>query len=417
MKLYRPFAGTFCVSILLLMIFLFGTIYSLPNNFSNQPVRVSPRSIKIRVLLREYDTRNNHSFDVDTNGGVIVQSVPQTKQGYHCNKKNLCVKIKKNELYFQEGKSRRGKALKDEMILLPKNGTVTINGMKCGGHVSLKLDVKRKKLYVINTLDLDDYVYSVLLYESYQTWPLGMQKVQAIVSRTYALHCMMANKRSGHLPYDIKNNNFHQRYRGTHNYNHLMQAVDETKNLVLTHNDKIVVSMFDACCGGVVPARIKGFNFEEAPYLARKKACHYCKKYKLYSWKGETTVKKFIDGLRSHGPLKKRLQNIGEVRGLKTKERDKAGVLHKFEIQGERRQVCVSGKEIWNAISGTFKSKCITMRKEKHRLFYWGKGFGHHIGLCQRGARELVRKGWGTDKILGFYYPGTKVKKLQVVLK
>jgi SpoIID/LytB domain protein len=417
MKLSRLFSGTFCVSIFIFLHFSFGPLCAGQSKSIASTRQISPRSIKIRVLLREYDIRKNHSFNIETNGGVIVHSVPQTKNGYTCKNPKLCVKVKRKELYFQEGKTRRGKALKDEMILLPLNKTMTINDMKCVGHITLKLDVKRKKLYVINTLDLDDYVYSVLFYESYQSWPLKMQKVQAIVSRTYALHCMMTNKRRGRLPYDIKNNNFHQRYRGTHNYNHLMQAVSETKNLVLTHNGKIIVSMFDACCGGVVPAKIKGFNFKEAPYLARKKACQHCKKYKLYKWKGETTVQHFVDGLRSYGPLKKRLRNLGNIRGLKTKERDKAGLLRQFEIQGERRQVTVSGKEIWNSMGETFKSQSITMRKEKHRLFYWGKGFGHHIGLCQRGARELVRKGWEPKKILNFYYPGTEVKKLQVVLK
>ena len=63
---------------------------------------ISPVSIRIRVLLREYDTRKNHSFTVETHGGVVVHSVPQTKLGYVCEKPSLRVKIKKNELYFQE---------------------------------------------------------------------------------------------------------------------------------------------------------------------------------------------------------------------------------------------------------------------------------------------------------------------------
>ena len=41
-----------------------------------------------------------------------------------------------------------------------------------------------------------------------------------------------------------------------------------------------------------------------------------------------------------------------------------------------------------------------------------GTGYGHHIGLCQWGARELVSQGWDYKKILHFYYPDTTFMKL-----
>ena len=41
-----------------------------------------------------------------------------------------------------------------------------------------------------------------------------------------------------------------------------------------------------------------------------------------------------------------------------------------------------------------------------------GKGHGHHMGLCQWGAREMVRLGWEYEDILEFYYPDTQLMKL-----
>ncbi|MBF4161810.1 SpoIID/LytB domain-containing protein [Nocardioides acrostichi] len=37
-----------------------------------------------------------------------------------------------------------------------------------------------------------------------------------------------------------------------------------------------------------------------------------------------------------------------------------------------------------------------------------GKGFGHGKGLSQYGAKARAEAGWGYQRILGFYYPGTK---------
>ncbi len=42
-----------------------------------------------------------------------------------------------------------------------------------------------------------------------------------------------------------------------------------------------------------------------------------------------------------------------------------------------------------------------------------GKGWGHGVGLSQWGARALAEQGWGWEKILNHYYPGTSIKKVK----
>jgi len=39
-----------------------------------------------------------------------------------------------------------------------------------------------------------------------------------------------------------------------------------------------------------------------------------------------------------------------------------------------------------------------------------GRGRGHGVGLCQDGAHELARRGWGRAQILEHYYPATSVQ-------
>ena len=42
-----------------------------------------------------------------------------------------------------------------------------------------------------------------------------------------------------------------------------------------------------------------------------------------------------------------------------------------------------------------------------------GKGYGHHLGICQWGARYMVDAGWNYQRILQFYYPGADFMKLK----
>ncbi|MEY3462528.1 MAG: hypothetical protein RLZZ468_306 [Cyanobacteriota bacterium] len=46
------------------------------------------------------------------------------------------------------------------------------------------------------------------------------------------------------------------------------------------------------------------------------------------------------------------------------------------------------------------------------RWRFQGGGFGHGAGLSQAGAIELAARGWGVDRILAHYYPGTSLLRL-----
>lgn len=50
--------------------------------------------------------------------------------------------------------------------------------------------------------------------------------------------------------------------------------------------------------------------------------------------------------------------------------------------------------------------------EKKKKIIFKGVGFGHHLGLCQWGAREMVRDGWDYKRVLQFYYPDTYLMKL-----
>jgi len=386
---------------------------------------------KIKVLLGEFNTNQTQYFNIQSKKEFVIKARDnkKTKNFILCSSK-FQILLKNNTMY---GRSKKGPLKKinyNEITIKPaptQNDTITpddclktimINKKPYHGTLTLKLCNKVNKLSLINTLDLEDYVYAVLLAESYQTWPLNMQKIQAIISRTYAVHQMLNQKK---IIYDIKCNNFHQRYTGNHNYHHLRQAVDETHGLILTHNGDVVLTMFDACCGGSIPAHINGIDFTKAPYLARQTPCHFCKNYKLYKWKRTIPTPKFLACLKAYAPLTSKLRDVQVLHDLKVNNKDKAGVVHTVKLtvrdrdSDSLRSTIISGNDVWLSMNDRLRSQNFSIQQTCNSIIIDGRGFGHQLGLCQRGARELVRQGWPLKKILTFYYPNTKLARLKII--
>jgi stage II sporulation protein D len=368
---------------------------------------------KIKVLLKKFPISSNKILNITAKKDLLVKSsIPKI---FSIKNRKIQILIRENKLYGRSKKGPFRKIKHDELHIKSISEFVTINDTQYYGALSLKFVEKENSLLLINTLNLEDYVYSVLRAESYQNWPHEMQKVQAIVSRTYAVHRMVERrKKNGKKQiYDIKCNTFHQRYPGNHQYLHLRNAVDDTKNLILTYNNEVALTMFDACCGGSTPSLMEGLDFKKAPYLARKTPCNFCKKYSLYRWKRIIPIKQFLNYLYGYSPLNKKLSRERTFLSVKIKKTDKSGIVHKIKLrQNKRQRTILCGKDLWMSMSHLIRSQNFSIEQTEKNIIINGKGFGHQIGLCQRGARELVRKGWPVEKILEFYYPATKLAKL-----
>jgi stage II sporulation protein D len=259
---------------------------------------------------------------------------------------------------------------------------------------------------IINRVELEDYIYSVLFTESWPGWPLEVNKAFAIASRSYVIAKFLENKEKTKKHYHVKNTNKHQTYQGTHKSTNLRNAVDETIGIVLGYNKKPILAMFDACCGGIVPANIKGVNFKHAPYLERKEKCIFCEPCKLYSWQVEYSVEEFEQLLKKHLPNLKNIQTINLIK-------DKAGTVQRINIKDKKGKLHnLTGKKFYSLFDKV-KSFSFSIIKNAKKVLIKGSGYGHHLGICQWGAKEMVNRGWDFKNILNFYYPGTSFMKLK----
>jgi len=371
-------------------------------------IDVDKRLYNVRVLLDEWGTKKDHAesghlgwrlssergFKLSNRtGAVTLDSVKSPKK----NPSELSISVRNGHLYVNKVR------YDDEILfIVPTKHATAFDANEYQG--SFVIARKNDSVYLINSLDLEDYVFSVLRTESWPGWPLEVNKVFAVACRSYAIAMIMRSK-SSKLPYHIKNTNVHQTYTGIHECPLLKTAVEETRGVFVSYEGKPIIAMFDGCCGGVVPAHIKGFNFTGAPYLARPYACTYCRSCKLYSWQAHYSANALTSMMKKTAPTIKKLKDI------KVTKKDKAGLVQEVTLHSPRGAARVPGKKFYSSLKG-IKSYCFTIHKHADTVTFKGRGYGHHLGLCQWGAREMVRRGWQYRDILQFYYPNTTFMRL-----
>lgn len=360
---------------------------------------ISVEAIAIRVLLQE-----------DVHGVVSISSKRgftlhdgKTKKVLEQKKPTAEIKLSlKTDKMYINGQPSQMKAL----ILKPVSKHFSLDHTDYDGYLLVIQD--KGRWHIVNILDSEDYVFSVLKTEGWPGWPLEVYKVFAIAVRTYVMHHYFESKRLKNS-YHIRNTNYHQTYQGVHSCPLIKEAVTQTSGIILTHDNKPILAMFDACCGGVVPAQIEGVvDFIKAPYLARPYPCTFCKSFKIFSWRNEYTLDELRDLLQEgHSAI------LYDIHDVKVHQKDKAGLVKAVVTKTKNKQTVSFVSSLFSKLLKNIKSLFYSIEKHDDRIIVKGKGYGHHLGLCQWGAREMVRQGWDSHEILDFYYPGVEFHRME----
>ena len=103
------------------------------------------------------------------------------------------------------------------------------------------------KLKVVNEISIDKYTEGVIKGEAGYGYNLEYYKVQAVISRTYALH-FQKHKKEG---YDLCDHTHCQVYKGINTKSTITQAVNETSEEVLVDSSlQYINTLFHSNCGG-----------------------------------------------------------------------------------------------------------------------------------------------------------------------
>lgn len=269
------------------------------------------------------------------------------------------------------------------------DGVITVSGTRVRGDVVVLIG--KSQLVVVNVLPLEDYLVGVLGSEMPRSFPTEALKAQAIAARTYALNKKLDQYSQ---PYHLGSSVISQVYKGLDVEDpRTREAVEATRGMVLTWQLQPIEAYFHSSCGGRTETGAEALG-RELPYL-QAVDCP-CGRLPTSHW----TLNLNAGDLKALSP---------KSSSLRVQGRSATGRAQRVEV-GSRTISAVSFRER----IGYMKLKSLNFEIEKSGSGWKvaGHGFGHGAGLCQWGARVYAEKGWGFQKILLHYYPGTELQTL-----
>jgi stage II sporulation protein D len=348
----------------------------------------------IYVLLDKKELPDGQLWTIGSEQGVVISDLHNERRSDTLSNTSIALEAQGGRLSIDQRKGPR------QITIKPVSGELSVGKYSYSG--SLNIIYKDNMWYLVNGVELEYYVGSVLASESWPGWPLEVNRLLAIVLRTYVIAKRIEARKKikpGQVfIYDVLNTNMHQTYRGSHKHKILWQAVEETRGIVLTHKQKPILAMYDACCGGIIPANIKHIDFSNKPYLARPYACEFCKKSCTYSWNALYTLEDIINFVKTHD------KHFAKVQRMYIASTDKAGLVQEIVIHSGKKHIKLPVKKIYSHFK-KIKSYAFSVTRQPQGYLFEGKGYGHHLGLCQWGARKMIELGWSWTDILKFYYP------------
>lgn len=292
----------------------------------------------------------------------------------------------------------------------------------------------------INTIDLEDYLTSVISSEMSTHSELELLKAHAVISRSWAMRAMGITSldddrqhrqpTAGHTLFDVCADDHCQRYEGLRRRNErAVNAVNATRGEVLTFGNEICDCRYHKCCGGKTEEFETCWEDKHIPYL-ESVDCPYCGKVaqrlltdhrahqgflndydqetlNFHDWEVTYSPEELASIIREKSGI-----DFGDIIALNPLKRGKSGRICELEIVGSKRRVTI-GKEL--KIRLWLSPKCLysswfDILRTGNGFRLQGHGWGHGAGLCQIGAAEMAQEGFSYRDILAHYYPNTELK-------
>lgn len=235
---------------------------------------------------------------------------------------------------------------------------------------------------ILLKIALDDWVLLTLLGEFPESNPIDALSAGAVVLRSFALtgkhhndcdlcdrtHCALLPK-----PQPIPKK--------------FIEAVDRTKDIVLTYDDRIIPATFSANCGGqTIPAEIVWGNECEWSVGVTDTFCQP----ERWQFSTDKAILDTIFPLPVHewNTFNDSIAYVGQK-------------IAKFALWDS----------LFNIFGwGALKSMSFDISIDGNSVTFAGVGFGHRVGLCQNGAEQMARSGKSFEEILQFYFPKANIR-------
>ena len=269
----------------------------------------------------------------------------------------------------------------------------------------------------VRTMDMETYVAGVLAGEMKNDWPMEALKAQAILARTFVLK-FIQEKESKYPDADISTDiEEAQAYSADAVNERILQAVDETRGMVLAADGELPYAWFHAHSGGGTELAKVGLGWdkpepsytqvtsgtepesigEEADAQALRDA---------QKWTAEFPVEALEAAFAQLGHD----ITLKETSELAIGERGDSGraitiVADGQPVNAAALRIALGSTKMRSTLLSTLSLRDSTVRMS-------GRGYGHGVGMSQWGAYGMAADGKKAEEIVMHYFRNVTVEKL-----
>lgn len=359
----------------------------------------------------------------------------------------------------------------ETFILECPNGFLGVDGLKRKGRQALYrtyFEIIKKPnttnlFYLVNVLDIQDYLKGVVPNEMPVSFGIEALKAQAVAARNYVLSPRTRLVKE----YDVVDSVASQVYFGANTEDTLSnRAVEETEGIIALYNWNLILAQYSSTAGGYTESfanafsdpTTKKFPSSSKPYLVAKadmltqpplvteeqvrdfymnKPDSYDVRSPYYRWQKEWTKEELQEVLAKTlvsqsktgfvYPKLTKSDDFGELVSIKAISRGESGKLIDVEIKTTKGTFDVQ-KEL--VIRRVFQKNNISLPSAnavfdfvndeetgETKIIAYGGGFGHGVGMSQYGAGFMGKElKMPYDKILKHYYTGISLTTIPVIV-
>jgi stage II sporulation protein D len=286
------------------------------------------------------------------------------------------------------------------------------------------------KMDIVEVLPVETYLIGVVGAELYKDWPLTAFQVQAVCARTYALHERARAAKLGR-DFDLEATTYDQAYNGGVQLPVAMQAVEDTRGVVISWQGHLLRAYYSSTCGGrTASARDiwptgPGYEFNlDAPIQSHHREA-MCDASPRFRW----------DAVRDRAELTRRIIEWGKANGspvakmgllvsVSVSDTNADGRPIKYSILDDQRRNYVIEAEGLRQACNTSAPGLPELTKETkvyssdfefegkaNKITIHGRGFGHGVGMCQYCTKALAERGRHWREIVLGFYPGASLER------
>jgi len=256
-------------------------------------------------------------------------------------------------------------------------------------------------LVIAVRLPVETYVERVVASECAPADGRESLQALAIAVRTFALH-----ETHGHGSYDLCDSTHCQLLHWGGNPGRQLAAhaaTLATAGEALWFHGQRALAYFNKDCGGRTASPTEIWPLARTIQYLPSQPDPYCTAGGGSEWSSDLTRAELSRALASGGVAAPGWQHLSvERRG----ESGRAVMLRldSTQVSAESFRLAVGKALGWNRIPSTWFE---VSRQGDHFLFH-GRGWGHGVGLCQKGAAAMAASGRSTEQILQQYFPGAQ---------